>query len=242
MAGGTAEPASFVLVHGAWGGGWGWTPFAEMMRRRGHRVFTPTLTGMGERAHLWSGAINLSTHIEDICNVIRYERLHDFVLAGHSYGGMVVTGVADRMADRIRSLVYIDAFLPEDGRSLFDYTPEANVARLADAGAHHGGLGLSVPGPWVLPGLSEAERAEIEGLRGPQPLGTCVERIRLTGAAERIPTRMYILAGANPGATFRQFHARVRGRPGWRTAEVACGHGIHRERPEELIPLLESVV
>ncbi|HVB11110.1 MAG TPA: alpha/beta hydrolase [Bacillota bacterium] len=232
---------TFVLVHGAWGGGWGWTPFAEAMRRRGHQVFTPTLTGMGERSHLFSGAINLSTHIEDICNVIRYERLRDFVLAGHSYGGMVVTGVADRMADRIRSLVYIDAFLPEDGRALIDYTPGGVAAQLMDAGSRHGGLAVSVPSPWVLPGLSPAEQAEIEALRGPQPLGTLVEKIRLSGAGERIPRRMYILASENPGATFRRFYDGVRGRPGWEMAEVACGHGIHRERPEELIPLLERM-
>jgi len=237
-----ASPATFLLVHGAWGGGWGFTPMANAMRRRGHDVFTPTLTGLGERAHLVSGTVNLSTHIEDICNVIKYERLKDFVLAGHSYGGMVIAGVADRLPDRIRSLVYIDAFLPENGRSLFDYTSAVNQQRLDDAGLKHGGIGLSPPGPWVMPGASAAERAEIEALRGPQPLATCLQKIALTGAGEAIGNRMYVFAANNPGGPFRQFYDRVRGAPGWKTAEIDCGHGIHREQPEALMALLESMI
>jgi pimeloyl-ACP methyl ester carboxylesterase len=200
------------------------------------------MTGLGERTHLLDATINLSTHIEDICNVIKYERLKDFVLAGHSYGGMVITGVADRMADRIRSLVYIDAFLPANGKSLFDYTPDANQARLDDAGAKHGGIGMSPPGPFVLPGISAEEAAEIEALRGPQPLATCLEKIKLTGAGDAIKNRMYIFAANNPGGPFRQFYDRVRTQAGWKTAEVNTGHGIHRERPGELITLLESMI
>jgi pimeloyl-ACP methyl ester carboxylesterase len=200
------------------------------------------MTGLGERTHLMEGRVNLSMHIEDICNVIKYERLKDFVLAGHSYGGMVVTGVADRMADRIRSLVYIDAFLPENGKSLFDYTPDANNARLADAGAKHGGFGMSPPGPFVLPDLSEEERAEIEALRGPQPLATCLEKIKLTGAGGAIKNKMYIFAANYSPTPFRQFYDKVRAQPGWKTSEVNCGHGIHREKPRELIALLESMI
>jgi len=234
--------ATFVLVHGAWGGGWGWTPMANEMRRRGHQVFTPTLTGLGERSHLWDGRVNLSTHIEDICNVIKYERLKDFVLVGHSYGGMVITGVADRLADKIRSIVYVDAFLPENGKSLFDYTPAQNDARLADAGSKYGGFGMSPPGPWDMPGVSAEEKAEIEALRGPQPLATCVERIRLTGAGNAIKNKMYVFAANYSPTPFRQFYDRVRSEPGWKTSEVNCGHGVHRERPQELMALLESMI
>ena len=113
-------PAIFVLVHGAWHGGWCYARVAALLRARGHTVFTPTLTGQGERAHLLSGSINLSTHIEDVLGVFRCEQLNGVVLAGHSYGGMVVTGVADRIAQHIRALAYLDAFIPEDGQSLFD--------------------------------------------------------------------------------------------------------------------------
>ena len=101
--------ANFVLVHGAWIGGWCWRPNAQALRKAGHEVFTPTLTGLGERSHLMNPGINLDTHIADIVNVIKHEELSDVVLVGHSYGGMVVTGVADTLADKIRSLVYLDA-------------------------------------------------------------------------------------------------------------------------------------
>jgi pimeloyl-ACP methyl ester carboxylesterase len=114
---------TFVLVHGAWSGGWCYARVAALLRSRGHTAFTPTLTGQGERAHLSSGAVNLSTHIEDVLGVFRFERLDNVVLAGHSHGGMVVTGVADRIAEKIKALAYLDAFVPEDGQSLFDVIP-----------------------------------------------------------------------------------------------------------------------
>ena len=230
------DSATFVLVHGAWGGSYAWTPLAERMRSRGHRVFTPSLTGLGERSHLFSGAINLSTHIEDVCNTIRCEQLERFILAGHSYGGMVVTGVAERYAERISGLVYIDAFVPQNGKCLWDYAPDSNGQRLIEAGDHGG---LAIPSPaQSLQGLTEAEKA----LRAPMPIGTLVEKIKLSGQAERIKKRLYILAADNPGPTFRQFYDRARADGGWRSAEVACGHGIHREQPEALIELLESMV
>src|SRR5678809_1441420 len=136
--------ASFVLVHGAWSGGWCYHKVAERLRSRGHLVFTPTLTGQGERAHLTAGTINLSLHIEDVLAVFKYEQLRDVVLAGHSYGGMVVTGVADRAPERVAALAYLDAFLPEDGQSLFDINIPANTQRfIAQAGASGGLLAVS---------------------------------------------------------------------------------------------------
>lgn len=228
-------PTTFVLVHGAWGGSYAWTPLAECLRSRGHRVFTPSLTGLGERSHLFNGNINLSTHIEDVCNTIRCEQLARFVLAGHSYGGMVVTGVADRCAAKISALVYIDAFVPQSGKCLWDYTPNSNGDRLMQAGEHGG---LAVPSPErSLIGLTETEKA----LRAPMPIGTLVEKIKLKGAAEAIEKRLYILAANTPGAPFRQFYDRLHNRQGWRTVEVASGHSVHREKPNELMELLESV-
>jgi pimeloyl-ACP methyl ester carboxylesterase len=232
----SSKTATFVIVHGAWGGSYGWTPFAERMRARGHRVFHPSLTGLGERSHLFSGAINLSTHIEDVCNTIRCEQLERFILVGHSYGGMVITGVAERYAERISGLVYVDAFLPENGKCLWDYTPGDNNTRFAEAG-ERGGIAVPSPAQSMI-GLTEAEKA----LRAPMAIGTLVEQIKLAGKADRIANRLYIFAAKNPGATFRQFYDRVRSAKGWRTAEVACGHGIHRENPEELLKLLESMI
>ena len=115
--------ANFVLVHGAWVGGWCWRPVAQALRRSGHEVYTPTLTGLGERSHLINSNINLDTHISDVTNVIHREELSEIVLVGHSHGGMVITGVFDALSDKITSLVYLDAFVPENGQSLYNLLP-----------------------------------------------------------------------------------------------------------------------
>ena len=126
---------TIVLCHGAWGGGWSWTGVADILRHQGHRVFVPTYTGLGERAHLASADVDLSTHIKDVRALIEWERLDQFVLAGHSYGGMVISGVADAEWQKITRLIYLDAFLPGDGQSLNDLTgPErAAAAQAAEA-------------------------------------------------------------------------------------------------------------
>ena len=118
--------ATFVLVHGAWPGSWCWKRVRHALQAAGHAVFTPTLTGIGERAHLLAESVNLQTQTLDVLNLIRWEELSDFVLCGHSYGGMVVTGVADQMPERLRSLVYLDAFVPEHGQCLADFAPIAD--------------------------------------------------------------------------------------------------------------------
>src|SRR3954462_3849553 len=111
---------TFLVCHGAWSAGWAWKKMHPLMQRAGHRLVTPTYTGLGERVHLANPSIDLETHVEDMLNVIKYEDLNDIVLIGHSYGGMVATGVADRARDRVTQLIYLDAFVPEDGQSLFD--------------------------------------------------------------------------------------------------------------------------
>jgi pimeloyl-ACP methyl ester carboxylesterase len=112
--------STFVLVHGAWHGGWCYGRVAERLRAAGHRVLTPTLTGLGERSHLCSRSVNLTTHIADVVNLIKWEQLQRVTLVGHSYGGVVVTGVADTIPERISSLVYLDAFVPKDGQCMLD--------------------------------------------------------------------------------------------------------------------------
>jgi len=115
-----ARHRTFVLVHGAWHGGWCWRRVADRLTAAGHRVFTPTLTGLGERKHLMSASITLDTHVQDVCNLIRFEELSDICLVGHSYAGMVVSLVAEAMEDRISSFVFLDAFVPEDGETPLD--------------------------------------------------------------------------------------------------------------------------
>src|SRR5262245_4483830 len=119
-----AAPKTFVLVHGAWHGGWCWRRVADILERQGHKVFAPTLTGLGERSHLMRAGINVSTHATDVVNLIQWEDLAGVVLCGHSYGGMVVSGVAEQVADRIASIVFLDAFVPENGDSMLDLTSQ----------------------------------------------------------------------------------------------------------------------
>jgi pimeloyl-ACP methyl ester carboxylesterase len=133
QAGGESK-APIVLVHGAWHGGWCWKRVAPKLRAAGHDVFTPTLTGVGERVHLAGLGVNLDTHITDVLNVLEVEELSDVVLVGHSYAGMVVTGVADRVGGKLRSLIYLDAFVPGDGRNMIDYVAAERRKGMINAG------------------------------------------------------------------------------------------------------------
>src|SRR5581483_10887922 len=131
--------ATYALVHGAWHGGWCWQRVTPLLRAAGHEVFTPTLTGLGERSHLANPAIDLNTHIHDIVNVLEYEHLQKVILVGHSYGGMVITGVSNEVPDRLAHLVYLDAFVPQDGQALIDVTtPQRREAILQQARANGG--------------------------------------------------------------------------------------------------------
>src|SRR5262245_41960445 len=121
----TGTAITFVLVHGAWHGGWAWRRVADRLQACGHIVFTPTLTGLGERAHLLNPRIDASLHVADVLNVIRYERLDDFVLVGHSYGGCVISGIAEAMPDAIRSIIFLDAFIPDNGNATIDLVQPA---------------------------------------------------------------------------------------------------------------------
>src|SRR5262245_16416850 len=136
--------ANFVLVAGGWRGGWAFTPLAKRLRALGHEAYTPTLTGLGDRSHLLRAAPNLDTHIEDVCNAIRFEELHDVVLCGHSYAGMVITGVAARIADRLAGLVYLDAFVPNDGEAWWDLAGD-RFRQIAIDGSGADGIGITPP-------------------------------------------------------------------------------------------------
>jgi pimeloyl-ACP methyl ester carboxylesterase len=226
---------TFVLVHGAWGGSYGWTAFANLLRADGHNVFTPSLTGLGERTHLGGPGVNLTTHVTDVENVFKYENLSDAVLVGHSYGGMVVTGVADRLPQLISHLVYSDAFLPRDGQSCFDLGGAGGLER---ARIEDGWKVASMAAPIENP---TAEQARQAALRSPQPLGTLTEGVRLSVPLEaRAFTRTYLKAAGGAAddlsrtGHFWDAYRRVKDDPRWRTYEFACGHGMHRELPNEI--------
>jgi pimeloyl-ACP methyl ester carboxylesterase len=235
------NPSTFVLVHGAWSGGWCYARVAALLRARGHTVFTPTLTGQGERAHLLSGAINLSTHIEDILGVFRCERLSDVVLGGHSYGGMVITGVADRIPEKIKALAYLDAFVPQDGQSLFDINIPANTQRFLDNAGATGGLSVPAP-PASYFGVNAADAATVDALATPHPLGCFTEKLKLTGAYRAVKTHLYVHGTVLPRESpFRPFYERALA-AGWSARSLACGHDVMLDMPEQTAELLESVV
>jgi len=230
---------TFVLVHGAWHGGWCYVRVAERLQAQGHSVYRPTLTGVGERSHLLNADVNLTTHITDIVNVFKYEQLNDVVLCGHSYGGFVISGVAERLAPAIRSIVFLDAFVPNDGESVEMTTSQA-VRDLINAAKARGELGLA-PRPAAAFNVNEKDQAWVDALCGPQPVACFTEKIALTGARERIAKKTYIRAPVyvNPG--FDAALARAKVDPTWRTYEVACGHDVMVDMPERLTEILLEV-
>lgn len=236
-----SNPTTFVLVHGAWSGGWCYARVAALLRARGHTVFTPTLTGQGERAHLSSGAINLSTHIEDVLGVFHYERLSDVVLAGHSYGGMVITGVADRITEQIKALAYLDAFVPEDGQSLFDINIPANTQRFLDSAGASGGLSVPAPPAAAYFGVNAADAPTVDALSNPFPLGCFTEKLKLTGAYRAVKQHLYVHGTVLPRASpFRPFYERAVA-AGWSGHALACGHHVMLDEPEKTAELLEGM-
>ncbi|HEY2530605.1 MAG TPA: alpha/beta fold hydrolase [Xanthobacteraceae bacterium] len=193
----TIQPAgnarkTFVLVHGAWHGGWCWRRVADRLEARGHKVFTPTLTGLGERCHLMRADINLDTHIMDIANLIRWENLHDIVLVGHSYGGYPVSGAIEHVFDRISSVLYLDAFVPKDGQKSLDTASE--FARTAAMDIIAKGKIASPAPPASAFRVNENDQAWVDAKLTAQPVGVMLQPIKLSGARERVGRKTYIRA------------------------------------------------
>lgn len=232
--------ATFVLVHGAWSGGWCYGRVADLLRAEGHRVFTPTLTGQGERSHLTTGAVNLSTHIADVVGVFRHEELDGVVLAGHSYGGMVVTGVADRIPEKIAALVYLDAFLPKDGQSLFDINVPANTQRFVASAGDLGGLVVPSP-PAAFFNVNPADAERVDRLAAPFPLAAMAERLKLSGRHQNIGKRIYVHGTILPRQSpFTPFYEQVKKDPAWTAHALACGHHVMLDMPEKTAEILRD--
>lgn len=220
----TAAPKTFVLVHGAWHGGWCWRPVSDALAKQGHRVFSPTLTGLGERSHLLNKNINLTTHVTDIVNVIQYEDLSDIVLVGHSYGGIIISGVAERLADRISSIVFLDAFLPEDGETLLQKSSPAFVAAI-NAAIEKGESGIKPP-PAAAFGVAEKDRAWVDSKTTAQPVGTYTEPAAFKGGRDKIAKKTYVRAKGYKSATFDANLVKVRDSGKWKTLELDIGHDV----------------
>jgi pimeloyl-ACP methyl ester carboxylesterase len=232
--------ATILIAHGAWSAAWAWKKMRPLLQARGHDVHIPTYTGLGERAHLASREVGLGTHIADVLGTLEYEDLRDVMLVGHSYGGMVATGVADRARARVRRLVYLDAFVPRDGQSLLYLLPTDMRERMRES-ARAAGEGWRVPPNPVPPDTSEADVAWLMPRRVMQPLRAFEEPLRLTAPESGIP-RVYIYCTrVAPGDVFGQFAQRAQREPGWQYVEIGSSHSPNVTAPEELATLLDKL-
>ncbi len=225
-----AAPATFVLVHGAWHGGWCWKKLTPLLRAAGHDVFTPTLTGLGERSHLLTRDVGLDTHITDIQQVLEYEDLRNVVLVGHSYAGMVITGVGDGAADRIDQLVYVDAFLPENGKALTDYSLRAFPPLTEDSWRDRS----REPKDF---GVTDDRDVAWMNARLRDMPGKCLRQpLRLHGNSLSTIKGAYILCTQR--ADFREAAERAK-HLGYRYRELpSAGHDVMVTQPRELARLL----
>jgi pimeloyl-ACP methyl ester carboxylesterase len=230
--------ATFLVAHGAWSAGWAWKKMRPLLRERGHELFTPTHTGLGERAHLASPEIDLETHIADILGVLQFEDLTNVILIGHSYGGMVATGVADRARERIATLVYLDAHAPRDGESLFDLNPDRRPVMVE--AARQSGEGWKMPVSPMPPDTSEADQAWAMPRRVPQPLKTFEQKLRLHHGELTLPRHYIYCKRCRPDDGFRKFYERAK-REGWGHHEIDVSHNPHITAPNVLAGLLNEI-
>jgi pimeloyl-ACP methyl ester carboxylesterase len=230
--------ATYVLVHGAWHGAWCWRRVVRLLTHAGHDVFAPTLTGLCERSHLLTPAVDLDTHILDIVNELKWQELKDVVIVGHSYGGMVISGVAEKVEKAIASFVMLDAFMPENGQSVVDIWPAAMRDGLL--AAERGGATTVPPRAAEAFKVNEKDRAWVDARCTPQPIRSFLQKMTLKGARERIAKKSYIRA---TGVSIPYFDAGLASarKKGWRTYEVPCGHDVMLDMPERLAEILQEV-
>jgi pimeloyl-ACP methyl ester carboxylesterase len=246
--------ATFVLVHGAWGGGWAWKRVAPLLRAHGHEVFTPTLTGLGERVHLARPDVNLDTHIQDIVNLLLYEDLANVVLVGWSYGGMVITGVLDRVPERLAHVAYVDAEVPRDGESEFSISgPEFRDEMEQSAQSSGEGWKASIGnaeaidaffGPW-LPDAETRRWFAAKIASNGQPIETFRQPVRLCNpAADAVPGTFIRcpVDGAVWALIYAPMMERLRNDPRWRVCELASNHLAPLAAPELVAGALLDVV
>ncbi len=229
--------ATFVICHGAWQAGWAWKKVRPIVRAAGHEIFTPTYTGLGERGHQASPAVDLDTHINDVLSVLDYEDLRDVVLVGHSYGGMVATGVADRAADRVARLIYVDAFVPSNGQSLFDLLPAQLRADRQEAARVQGDGWLVPPPPAPPADTPPADVAWITAHRRWQPLRTFAQPIVLKNSDRTLPRTYIYCKRITPEDRFGPLARRAKSEPGWKYFEIDASHSPNVTAPEPLVDL-----
>ncbi|MBT3990603.1 MAG: alpha/beta hydrolase [Rhodospirillaceae bacterium] len=230
---------NFVLVHGAWHGGWCWRKIEGALRAAGHQVFAPTLTGLGERAHLASPDVVLSTHIQDVVGLIETEELSDVILVGHSYAGTVITGVAGRIPDRLKGLVYLDAFVPESGQSMQSMAISGRFEQMQQ-NAIEAGDPIMIPPPsadfWSV--IEADDVAWLNRRVTPHPINTYTEAVEYSGELKDVGPLTYIHAAGNKLGQFDRFAEMAEQSPDWHLETVPCGHEVMVDMPDELVEML----
>ncbi len=233
--------STFILIHGGWHGGWCWRKVAKNLRSAGHEVFAPSLTGMGEREHLWTPDVGLSTHTQDVLNLIHFEQLNQIILVGHSYGGTIMTLVADQIAVQIDALVYVDGVIPEDGVSGWMAFPEQRRSDMLAGAKKLGGQRIPSPDPSIW-GVTEAQDvAWLRALCSPHPLKTMLDVPQLGQAWTRVRIKHYILAGMNNNPRFRSHFNSAQSQDDWTTEVIDGGHDLMVTHSNELSNALDRV-
>jgi Alpha/beta hydrolase family len=230
-----SAPKTFVLISGAFLGGWCWRRVSDLLEKKGHKVFSPTLTGLGERSHLLSKEVNLDTHISDIVNVIKWENLNDICLVAHSYGGWPSSGALEQIGSNVSSIVWLDAFKPENGQKAVDLT---SFSKAVLASAEKGEPSIPAPkaGPVV---VNENDRVWFDSKATAQPMGTYLQPIKLSGALGKVAKKTYIRIPRFPNPAFDKALAECKADKTWNTIEnTTSGHVVMMDAPEWLADIL----
>ncbi len=235
-----SAPKTFVLIHGGWHGGWCWRRVSDLLEKKGHKVFSPTLTGVGERSHLLSKDINLDTHITDIVNVIKWEDLMDICLVAHSSGGWAGSGAIEQIGDRVSSIVWLDAFKPENGQRAIDFLADP-LRKAALTAVEKGEAGRPAPkAEFFL--VNDEDRAWVDSKLTVDSTARLLQPIKLTGACEKVPKKTYIRASNFRSPVFDKALAECKSDKSWRTFETtASGHDVMIDAPEWLADILLQV-
>ena len=229
---------TFVLVHGAWHGGWCWRRVVDRLEKQGHKVYAPTMTGVGDRAHLLTPQVTLQTHINDISRLIKWEGLSDVVLVGHSYGGMVITGVADAVADRVRTLIYVDALTPKHGQCALDIRSKERNAETLKL-AREQGRGWQIPPTKAATfNVNEADQDWVDSHCTNMPLACFTQPLYLSGQGDAITDRVYIRAGGYPSDYFDAALHGAEADARFVTHTLGAGHDIMVDDPDGLTEIL----
>ena len=231
---------TFVLIHGAWHGGWCWRRVADLLEAKGHKVFAPSLTGNGDRSHLLSKDVNLDTHITDIVNLFKWEDIKDACLVAHSYGGWPASGALEQIGDRVSSIVWLDAFKPENGQKGTDFASDFSRKALQEAVAK-GEPGRKGP-PSARFGVNAKDQAWVDSKLTPQPNGVAVQPIKLTGARDKVAKKTYIRAPSYPQKAFDKALAECKADKSWNTFVAEnSGHDVMVDQPAWLAEILLKV-